>query len=54
MVACGSGGGCGLWVAGVLGLLTVLQNPWMIDVFFFFFGQWGVLFYCGKYIILLC
>ena len=53
-----SGGGCGLWVAvevaGVLGLLTVLQNPWMIDVFFFlgsgvyYFIVVNILFYCVE------
>ena len=61
-----SGGGCGLWVAvevaGVLGLLIVLQNLQMIDLwFFFFFGSRvyyfivvDILFYCDVYIILLC
>ena len=63
-----SGGGCGLWVAmevaGVLGLLIVLQNHQMIDLwcfFFFFFGNRvyyfivvDILFYCDIYIILLC
>ena len=60
-----SGGGCGLWVAvevaGVLGLLIVLQNLQMIDLWFFFFGSRvyyfivvDILFYCDVYIILLC
>ena len=62
-----SGGGCGLWVAvevaGVLGLLIVLQNLQMIGLWciFFFFGSGvyyfiivDILFYCDVYIILLC
>ena len=67
-----SGGGCGLWVAmevaGVLGLLIVLQNLPMISLwcfFFFFFFFFlrnkmyyfiviDILFYCDIYIILVC
>ena len=63
-----NGGGFGLWVvvevAGVLGLLIVLQNLQMIDLWCFFFSFFGsgvyyfivvdILFYCDVYIILLC
>ena len=62
-----NGGGCGLWVAvevaGVLGLLIVLQNLQIIGLWFFFFffcsGMYyfivvDILFYYNVYIILLC
>ena len=65
-----SGGGCGLWVAvevaGALGLLIVLQNLQMINLWCFFFIFYfycsvmyyfivvDILFYCNIHIILLC
>ena len=49
VVVGGSGGG---WGFGFAYCSSESSNDRFV-VFFFFFGQWGVLIYCSRYIILL-